>query len=53
MAYEFYGKELPRAVNGKPMFMSAHFLSKSDAKRFLEIYGRYELKRAEFDKEAF
>lgn len=53
MVFEYYGKEAPLAVNGKPMFWSCQFLSKEDTQRFIEIYQRYEQRRAEFDKEAF
>lgn len=53
MVYEYYGKEAPLAVNGKPMFFSAHVLTKEDTNRFLEIYSRYELKRQELDQTNF
>lgn len=51
MLYEFYGKELPRGVNGYPMFMSCRIVSIEDTKRFKEMYGKYEKMREDFEKE--
>ena len=51
MVYEEISKALPRSCNGYPIFASCHFLSKSDTKRFVEMYQKYEIKRKEFDKE--
>ena len=51
MIYESNDKALPRGINGYPMFSSCGFLSKSDASRFLEVYGKYEKIREKLDKE--
>lgn len=36
MVYEYYGEEMPRGVNGYPMFLSAHMCSKDATKRVWE-----------------
>jgi len=51
MIYESLDKALTRGVNGYPMFTSCGFLSKADAKRFLDYYGKYEAIREKLDKE--
>lgn len=51
MVYEYYDKAGPRSINGYPIFMSMHILSKEDTKRFIEMYQKYEEMRKEFEKE--
>lgn len=51
MLYEYYGTELPRGINGYPMFMSCRIVSIEDTKRFREMYGKYEKMREDFEKE--
>ena len=36
MVYEYLDKASPRAINGYPIFFSAHILTKADAKRVYE-----------------
>ena len=36
MIYEYYGVEMPRSINGYPMFMSVRMCSQDDAKRVWE-----------------
>ena len=50
MIYEKKSKAGPRFINGYPMFMSCHIVSKSDTKKFLEMYKEYEQKRKEFEE---
>ena len=41
--YEYYGvNEMPRCINGYPMFGSVNFLSKPDTERLFELYREYK-----------
>jgi len=41
--YEYLGENTsPMSVNGKPVFFSARFLSKSDTKKMFEFYEQYK-----------
>jgi hypothetical protein len=51
MLYEDYSKALPMGVNGYPMFFSVNIASIEEAKRFRDMYGKYETMRGEFEKE--
>jgi hypothetical protein len=51
MLFEDNSKAGPRSINGYPMFMSCKILSKEDAKKFLDLYGKYEKMREDFEKE--
>lgn len=51
MLYENISKAGPMSVNGYPIFYSCHIMSSEDAKRFLEMYQKYEKMREEFEKE--
>jgi len=50
MLYENNSEAAPRGINGYPIFYSCKIMSKSDAKRFFEMYGKYEKMREEFEK---
>jgi len=42
MIYEYNDKSMNMSINGFPTFSSCAFLNRKDAKRFIELYSKYE-----------
>jgi hypothetical protein len=51
MFYEENSKAGPRSINGYPIFYSCKIVSRSDTKKFLEMYRKYEELREKFENE--
>jgi len=49
MVFEENSKAGPTSYNGYPIFMSCQIISKSETRRFLEKYAKYEKMREEFE----
>jgi hypothetical protein len=41
LVYEYWDKRSPMGINGKPIFMSCHFLSKEDTEKMFGFYETY------------
>jgi hypothetical protein len=49
MVYEFFGQELPRYMNGKPIFTSCFMVNHGDTDKILEFHKTYKELREKTD----
>jgi len=46
--YEYYSEAGPRAINGKPIFMSCRMLNRTDSQKVWSMMKRFEKKTTDF-----
>lgn len=49
LVFEYMDKAMPMAMNGKPIFFSANFLSKEDSEKMFQFYNQYKEIREKCD----
>jgi hypothetical protein len=49
LVFEYMDKAMPMAMNGKPIFSSANFLSKEDSGKMFQFYNQYKEIREKCD----